>query len=46
MSYLFTHRFIPSLFNDALNCYDYTESNERVLVNNELERMWKKAHMV
>jgi hypothetical protein len=35
--------FICSLFNDAFSISDYTASNERMIVNNELERMWKEA---
>jgi hypothetical protein len=37
--------FIYSLFNDAFSSSDYTASNERMrmIVNNELERMWKEA---
>ena len=46
MPYLFTHRFISSSFNDAFNCDDYTESNARVVVNNEMERMWKEGNIV
>jgi hypothetical protein len=32
-----------SLFNDAFSILDYISSNERMIVNNELERMWKEA---
>jgi hypothetical protein len=37
--------FIYSLFNDDFNVSDCTVSNERMrmVVNNELERMWKEA---
>jgi hypothetical protein len=35
--------FIYSLFNDAFIISDYIVSNERMIVNNELERMWKEA---
>jgi hypothetical protein len=35
--------FIYSLFNDAFSDTDYIASNERVIVNNELERMWKEV---
>jgi hypothetical protein len=37
--------FIYSLFNDAFSSSDYVTSNERIIVNNELERMWKEAVM-
>jgi hypothetical protein len=35
--------FIYSLFNYAFSISDCTVSNERMIVNNELERMWKEA---
>jgi hypothetical protein len=35
--------FLYSLFNDAFIISDYTASNERMIANNELERMWKEA---
>jgi hypothetical protein len=35
--------FIYSLFNDAFSISDYIASNERMIVKNELERMWKEA---
>jgi hypothetical protein len=35
--------FIYNLFNDAFSSTDYILSNERMTVNNELERMWKEA---
>jgi hypothetical protein len=43
----YTSLFIYSLFNDAFSVSDYTVSNERMrmIVNNELERMWKEAVM-
>jgi hypothetical protein len=31
------------LCNDVFSSSDYIASNERMLVNNELERMWKEA---
>jgi hypothetical protein len=34
---------IYNLFNDAFSISDYIASNERMIVNNELERMWKEA---
>jgi hypothetical protein len=34
---------IYSLFNDALSISDNIASNERLIVNNELERKWKEA---
>jgi hypothetical protein len=37
--------FIYSLFNDTFSSSDYTASNERIIVNNELESLWKKAVM-
>jgi hypothetical protein len=35
--------FIYSLFNDAFSVSDFIASNEMIMVNNELERMWKEA---
>jgi hypothetical protein len=35
--------FIYSLFNDAFSISDYIASKERVIVNNELGKMWKEA---
>jgi hypothetical protein len=35
--------FIYSLFNDNFSISDYIASNEKMIVNNELERMWKEA---
>jgi hypothetical protein len=35
--------FIYSLFNEAFSISDYIASNERMIVNNELERMRKEA---
>jgi hypothetical protein len=35
--------FTYNLFNAAFNISDYIASNERMIVNNELERMWKEA---
>jgi hypothetical protein len=35
--------FIYSLFNDAFSISDYITSNERMIVNNELERMWNEV---
>jgi hypothetical protein len=35
--------FICSLFNDTFSSSDYIVSNERTILNNELERMWKEA---
>jgi hypothetical protein len=35
--------FICSLFNDAFSISDFTASNERLIVSNELGRMWKEA---
>jgi hypothetical protein len=42
---VFLSLFIYSLFNDAFSISNYTASNERMrmIVNNELERMWKEA---
>jgi hypothetical protein len=33
------------LFNDAFSSSDYIVLNERMIVNTELERMWKEAVM-
>jgi hypothetical protein len=35
--------FIYTLFNDPFNDSDYTASNVRMTVNNELERVWKEV---
>jgi hypothetical protein len=35
--------FIYDLFNDAFRILDYTALNGRMILNNELERMWKEA---
>jgi hypothetical protein len=35
--------FVYSLFNDVFSISDYIASNERMIVNNELGRMWKEA---
>jgi hypothetical protein len=35
--------FIYSLFNDTFSSSAYIASNERMIVNNELERMWKET---
>jgi hypothetical protein len=35
--------FIYSLFNDSFSISYYIASNEMMIVNNELERMWKEA---
>jgi hypothetical protein len=35
--------FILGLFNKTLNNSHYITSNERIIVNNELDRMWKEA---
>jgi hypothetical protein len=37
------YSFIYSLFDEAFSISDYTASNERMIVNNVLERMWKEA---
>jgi hypothetical protein len=34
---------VYSLFNNAFSISDYIVSNERMRVNNELERMWKEG---
>jgi hypothetical protein len=34
---------VCNLFNDAINNPDSIESNNRMTVNGELERMWKEA---
>jgi hypothetical protein len=33
---------ICGLFKDSLNCTDYVALNDRMMVNNELERCGKK----
>jgi hypothetical protein len=35
--------FIYSFFNDAFSISDSTASNERMIVINELKRLWKEA---
>jgi hypothetical protein len=35
--------FIYSLFNDAFSISDFSASDERMIVNSELERMWKEV---
>jgi hypothetical protein len=35
--------FIYSIFNDVFCISHYITSNERMIVNNELERIWKEA---
>jgi hypothetical protein len=40
---VFIYLFTYSLFNDAVSISDYIASNERMIVNNELERMWKET---
>jgi hypothetical protein len=35
--------FVCSLFNDAFSSADYIASNKRMIVNNELENIWKEA---
>jgi hypothetical protein len=42
-SALYNYLFIYSLFKNAFSSSDYIASNERIMVNNELERMWKEA---
>jgi hypothetical protein len=42
----FPGKFICGLFNDAFSISDYASSNERMIVNNELEMMWKEAVVV
>jgi hypothetical protein len=38
--------FIRDLLNDDVNSSDYIMSNnERMIMNNELERIWKEAVM-
>jgi hypothetical protein len=34
--------FFFCLFNDAFSSSDYIASNERMIVHNELEKMWKE----
>jgi hypothetical protein len=34
---------VDSLFNDVLSSSDYIMSNERMKVNNELERIWTEV---
>jgi hypothetical protein len=40
---LFVCLFVGTLFNDAVSNSDHKVSNCWVIVNNELERMWKEA---
>jgi hypothetical protein len=35
--------FIYNLFNGTVSISDKKASDERMIVNNELERMWKEA---
>jgi hypothetical protein len=35
--------FIYGLFNDAISSSDYIASNNRMVLNNELEWIWKEA---
>jgi hypothetical protein len=37
--------FICSLFKNAFSISDYVASYKRMIVNNELEMMWKEAVM-
>jgi hypothetical protein len=37
--------FCVDLFNSAVNMSDYLASNDRIIVNNELRRMWKEVVM-
>jgi hypothetical protein len=37
--------FCVDLFNSAVNMSDYIASNDRIIVNNELRRMWKEVVM-
>jgi hypothetical protein len=39
----YLYLFICSLFNDAANNSYYVALNDRIVVNNELERIWKEA---
>jgi hypothetical protein len=41
--YLFIYLFIYSIFEDVFNSSDYVAPNERMIVNNELERICKEA---
>jgi hypothetical protein len=34
---------VCGLFNDAVNRSDYIASNDRMVLFNELERMWKEV---
>jgi hypothetical protein len=43
LMFVFIYLFIYSLFNDAFSISDYIASNKRMIVNNELERMWKET---
>jgi hypothetical protein len=42
-SIVLVNLFIYSFFNGAFSSSDYVASNERMIVNNELERTWKEA---
>jgi hypothetical protein len=39
---LFTCLFICGLFNNNISISDYTTPNDRMIMNNELERLWKQ----
>jgi hypothetical protein len=43
---LLLYLFICSLCNNALSNSDYTESNDLMVMNNELERVWEKVMTV
>jgi hypothetical protein len=40
---MFNYLFICGLFNDTVSSSDYIASNDRVITNNEQERIWKEA---
>jgi hypothetical protein len=40
---LFVLVFITYLFNDTVHSWDYIALNDRMIMNIDLERMWKEA---
>jgi hypothetical protein len=39
------HLFIYYLFKDVVGSSDFTVSNDRMIMNSQLERIWKKVIM-
>jgi hypothetical protein len=44
--FLFILLFISNLFNDVVSDPEYMASKSRMIVDNELERVWKETVMV